>query len=434
MARITVEDCLEQVPNRFELVLLAARRAKQLLKGARPLVETDNKEIVTALREIAADKVRLELRRVMRPATERWRTRRTSTPSSAWPKGATADEIKKAYRKLARKHHPDVNPGNKQAEERFKDVSVAHDVLDRPGQAQALRRVRRTRASRPASIPSRAREYQRWAESGQGLLVPPGGGARRLRGSTSGGGRARAGVGGRRSASFADIFSELFGGAAAAARPPQPSARQDIEHPLEVDFLDALRGHADRRHRPPARRLPAVQRHRPRTGARACTRCGGTGSDRGAREADTSRFPPASATVRASACAGKGGSGVAAAPAGDLYFVVKVRPHPLLQREGKDLTIEVPVTVGEAMHGATIDGADARRAGPAEGADGQPERAAAAAARPRRARSEGRSAGRPLRPPHGAGADERRRGARCARRSKRSSEAYGGDPRAHLSL
>jgi DNA-directed RNA polymerase subunit omega len=60
MARITVEDCLERVPNRFELVLLAARRAKQLLKGARPLVDSDNKEIVTALREVAADTVRLK--------------------------------------------------------------------------------------------------------------------------------------------------------------------------------------------------------------------------------------------------------------------------------------------------------------------------------------------------------------------------------------
>ena len=60
MARITVDDCLEQVPNRFELVLLAARRAKQLLKGARPLVESDNKEIVTALREVADTKVRLQ--------------------------------------------------------------------------------------------------------------------------------------------------------------------------------------------------------------------------------------------------------------------------------------------------------------------------------------------------------------------------------------
>lgn len=65
MARITVQDCLEKVPNRFELVLGAARRAKQLIKGARPLVESDNKEVVTALREIAAGKVVLE-----RPAHE----------------------------------------------------------------------------------------------------------------------------------------------------------------------------------------------------------------------------------------------------------------------------------------------------------------------------------------------------------------------------
>jgi DNA-directed RNA polymerase subunit omega len=60
MARITVEDCLEKIPNRFELVLLGARRAKQLLKGARPLVESDNKDVVTALREIAAGEVTLE--------------------------------------------------------------------------------------------------------------------------------------------------------------------------------------------------------------------------------------------------------------------------------------------------------------------------------------------------------------------------------------
>jgi len=60
MARITVEDCLEKVPNRFELVLVGARRAKQLLKGARPLVGADNKEVVTALREIADGRVTLE--------------------------------------------------------------------------------------------------------------------------------------------------------------------------------------------------------------------------------------------------------------------------------------------------------------------------------------------------------------------------------------
>lgn len=62
MARITVEDCLDKIPNRFQLVLLAARRAKQLLKGARPLVESDNKEVVSALREIAAGKVGMQYR------------------------------------------------------------------------------------------------------------------------------------------------------------------------------------------------------------------------------------------------------------------------------------------------------------------------------------------------------------------------------------
>ena len=60
MARITVEDCLDHVANRFELVLVGARRAKQLLKGARPLVESDNKDVVTALREIAAGEVTIE--------------------------------------------------------------------------------------------------------------------------------------------------------------------------------------------------------------------------------------------------------------------------------------------------------------------------------------------------------------------------------------
>ena len=61
MARITIEDCLKNVPNRFQLIVIAARRAKELLKGARPLVGSENKEVVTALREIAAGKVGLEM-------------------------------------------------------------------------------------------------------------------------------------------------------------------------------------------------------------------------------------------------------------------------------------------------------------------------------------------------------------------------------------
>lgn len=70
MARVTVEDCLEKIPSRFELVLLAARRAKQLLKGSRPLVETSNKEVVSALREIAAGKVLSVYPAEVEPGTE----------------------------------------------------------------------------------------------------------------------------------------------------------------------------------------------------------------------------------------------------------------------------------------------------------------------------------------------------------------------------
>jgi DNA-directed RNA polymerase subunit omega len=70
MARITVEDCLENVGNRFQLVLLGAKRAKQLLKGSRPLLESDNKEVVTALREVAAGKVKLAASKAPVPTTE----------------------------------------------------------------------------------------------------------------------------------------------------------------------------------------------------------------------------------------------------------------------------------------------------------------------------------------------------------------------------
>ena len=67
MARITVEDCLNKIPNRFELVLLAAKRARQLFKGAKPLIESDNREVVVALREIAAGEVR-KVSKELKPA------------------------------------------------------------------------------------------------------------------------------------------------------------------------------------------------------------------------------------------------------------------------------------------------------------------------------------------------------------------------------
>src|SRR5881396_3810757 len=83
-------------------------------------------------------------------------------------KGATPDEIKKAYRKLARKHHPDLNPGNKQAEERFKEISVAHDVLTDPKKRKLYDEFG-LEGLQAGFDPASAREYRRWAESGHGF-------------------------------------------------------------------------------------------------------------------------------------------------------------------------------------------------------------------------------------------------------------------------
>src|SRR4029077_1074139 len=126
----------------------------------------------------------------------------------------------------------------------------------------------------------------------------------------------------------------------------------DVEHPIEVDFLDALRG---------TKTAISIRRPAPcakcggtgRQGARACTTCGGTGAT-AQREQLTVKIPAGVADGARVRVKGKGGVGRGGAPAGDLYFVVKVRPHPLLRRDGKDLTIEVPITVGEAIRGATI--------------------------------------------------------------------------------
>ncbi len=267
-------------------------------------------------------------------------------------KGATADEIRKAYRKLARQNHPDVNPGDKKAEERFKDISLANDVLSSP-EKRAIYDEFGVDGLAPNFDATRAREYRRWADSGQGFSF------RREAGGGGGGNafdfgfespRAR-----RRRAeeerSFADILSEMFSGAAEAPQ-AAPTQGTDIEYPIEVDFLDALRGTKTavsvRRPAP----CPACKGTGRLGNRRACTECGGTGSVE-KRERLTVKIPAGVADGARVRVAGKGGQGNGGKP-GDLYFIVKVRPHPLIQRDGKDLTIEVPITVVEAMRGATI--------------------------------------------------------------------------------
>ena len=273
-------------------------------------------------------------------------------------KSASADDLRKAYRKLARQHHPDLNKGSKQAEERFKEVSLAYDVLGDADKRKLYDEFGHD-SLQTGFDAARAREYQQWSRSGRGFAFrpgerPAGGGAEGFEYDfgfgTNRGRRRREEAADDRG--FADILNGLFGGGGAEQpEAPQSVAPRDLEHPLEIDFLEALRG---------TQKSVTIRRPSPcatcggtgRQGRRACTTCGGSGSVE-KRERLSVKIPPGVGEGARVRVAGKGGIG-ADGRAGDLYFVVHVRPHPQVKRDGKDLTMEVPITVGEAMFGGTI--------------------------------------------------------------------------------
>src|SRR2546422_242446 len=134
-------------------------------------------------------------------------------------RSASADQIKKAYRRLARKHHPDLNPGDKQAEERFKEISVAHDVLTDPGKRKLYDEFG-LEGLQAGFDPARAREYKRWSESGHGFSFRREGPFEGFGfGGSSGRSRRRAAEEEDEERSFADIIEQVFW---AGARPPPP--------------------------------------------------------------------------------------------------------------------------------------------------------------------------------------------------------------------
>jgi DnaJ-class molecular chaperone len=238
---------------------------------------------------------------------------------------ATDAEIKKAYRRLARKHHPDVNPGDASAQRKFQEIAAAYELLKDP------------------------KRRQRYDATGDAGDVPPGGmppGA----GSPFGGPGGGAG-GFRWSGDFGDLFSELFsrGGGAGFGTGPFPDEEDDdAAASLTVPFRDAvLGGTVSFRARIPRR----------------CRRCGGTGKTgasicavcHGSRtvvenEKLTVRIPAGVATGSKIRVPGQGRSAE-----GDLYLSLTVEPHPYFSREGDDISAEVPVTVSEAYLGAEID-------------------------------------------------------------------------------
>jgi molecular chaperone DnaJ len=253
-------------------------------------------------------------------------------------KSASADEIRKAFRKLARKYHPDVNPGDKTSEEKFKAISEANDVLSDPKK----RKVYDQLGFYSDNIdPAAAEAYARGAGSGStrgfggfGGFPPggyPGGGNQREVHFDFGNFDFGGHTGGQRgSGGFRDIFSSLFGGGAAPET--GPIGGTDLEYQVTVPFWTAIRGGSLKLN---------IQRPDQR--------------GRMASEPVEFRIKPGTRDGQRIRLAGKGNPGMRGAQPGDLYLVVHIEPHPVFRREGDDIYITLPVMPWEAALGAKIE-------------------------------------------------------------------------------
>jgi molecular chaperone DnaJ len=305
-------------------------------------------------------------------------------------KTATAEEIRKAFRKLARKYHPDVNPNDKKSEEKFKEISEANDVLSEPKK----RKIYDQLGYYSDNIdPAVAEAYARGGSAGSGF----GGGGARSAGaqgfdfggfdfSDGGGAGGRQGAGG-----FRDIFSSMFGGrgGAGAAMENQPERGSDLEYQVNVGFWDAIRGTVMRLsvtrldtcgncHGSGVVGTPDTCPQCHGSGQitqsgggmkfnTTCPRCGGTGKIQSAcpvchGETVVERTDSLEVRVKAGTrdgqrirLAGKGNAGTHRGQAGDLFIIIRVGEHPVFRREGDDIYATVPVAAWEAALGAKIE-------------------------------------------------------------------------------
>lgn len=287
----------------------------------------------------------------------------------------TADqkEVTRAYRKLARANHPDANPGESAAEDRFKEISAAYDVVGDPEKRKEYDEVRR--------------------------LGPVGGGAGGRSGGFGGPGgfsfttddlRGSGGPGGM--GGIGDILGNLFGRGGSGSRGPGPQRGADLEASLHLDFVDAVRGITTTIHL--TSDAPCSTCHgsgaRPGSAPTKCARCDGrgvlddnqgffsfsqpcpvcggrgvtvddpcptcqgTGTERRPREVKV-RIPAGVTDGQRIRLKGRGDPGRNGGPPGDLYVVNQIEPHPVFGVDGKNLTVAVPVTFAEAALGADID-------------------------------------------------------------------------------
>jgi len=274
-------------------------------------------------------------------------------------KKASQDDIKKAYRKLARRYHPDRNPGDKSAEERFKEVSAAYDVL---------------------GDPDKRKQYDRG-----GVFAGMGGGQ----------GNGPGGFGGFDAGSFSDILSNLFGGGSGGQRgtgAPRAERGRDLEAEVSISFEQAIQGAQVPLTVPTSQRCTTCHGTgaKPGTSPKVCPRCQGRGLESEGQGLFSISQPCSrchgQGTVIEDPCptchgsgavrtlkkyrvnipagvrdgsrvrlAGKGESGRDAGPPGDLYVITRVTESPVFRRKGDNVEVEVPLTIPEAIRGAEVE-------------------------------------------------------------------------------
>jgi molecular chaperone DnaJ len=300
-------------------------------------------------------------------------------------KTATPEEIRKAFRKAARRYHPDVNPGDKKAEEKFKEISEANDVLS----DEKKRKVYDQVGFYSDQIdPATAEAYARQQEAGGRPPVDFEGFD--FSGFQGGPGQhPGAGAGANSWGSFKDIFSGIFSGQQQHERPRGPQPGTDLEYQATVDFWLAIRGGQARLQVNRQETCPVCHGQAHTGGQMQCPECNGTGqvTQMGGRMKFNISCPRCNGTGRSSNdCAtcngegvvsktetvefrmkpgtrdgqrirlpGKGNAGLNGGPAGDLFVIVRTETHPVFTRVGDDIQITVPVTVPEASLGAKVD-------------------------------------------------------------------------------
>ncbi len=218
-------------------------------------------------------------------------------------RGASQDDIRRAYRKLAKKHHPDLNPGNTKAEAVFKGVTAANDLLSDPEKRGQFDRGEIDASGQGQAPRSSYRDY---ADGDAGRRYSSGGE-----------------FGGFNTDDFNDIFGAAFGGAQGRSN-DTPRRGFDEHYSVTTDFLDAVNGATQRLTLPDGRMLNA-------------------------------KIPPATADGQVLRLRGQGSPGRNGGPAGDVLIEIHVAPHRFFKREGQDIRMELPITLSEAVLGGPIE-------------------------------------------------------------------------------